>query len=53
LVLGKDVHAWLGQLLTTNYQSAGREDRFINMVEELEQQYGSLRDKVRDLQEYL
>ena len=28
-------------------------DTFITMVEELEQEYAALRDKVRDLQEYL
>ncbi len=39
----------------TNRQlpSTDREDRFINMVEELEQEYSTLREKVHDLQEYL
>ena len=39
----------------TNHQlpSTDREDRFINMVEELEQEYSTLREKVHDLQEYL
>jgi hypothetical protein len=32
----------------TNY-----EDNHSEMVEELEQEYAALRDKVRDLQEYL
>ena len=30
-----------------------KKDAFIEMVEELEQEYAAIRDKVRDLQEYL
>jgi hypothetical protein len=33
--------------------ASNEKDDSIHMVEELEQEYAALRDKVRDLQEYL